>query len=212
MNFRKVGAVAFPQAQGRKVNMMPFIMGDRSSIPGEYHDYLPMIEACDVRDEIGKVGYLTFDEQFVTTGTHRRGGIHTEGWGNIGWVGGSWGDGSLNAAGWGAWGGNANGGLFIANSVPDSCELYDAKITDTVFGGAVSDEQVKGISPVRMPANTLFWLHDRTPHASLPVNNTERQFFRLVTSEVSVWFAKHSTLNRLGVAPCCKIIEIDKFQ
>ena len=43
---------------------------------------------------------------------------------------------------------------------------------------------------------------DRTPHESLPLPQSGcRQFFRLVTSEVSLWYADHSTPNPLGVQP-----------
>ena len=43
---------------------------------------------------------------------------------------------------------------------------------------------------------------DRTPHESLPLKPGQyRQYFRLVTSNVSVWYAKHSTPNPLGCTP-----------
>ncbi|PZR79399.1 MAG: hypothetical protein DI537_41105 [Stutzerimonas stutzeri] len=209
-NFRHVAPVAFPSFQPRNINMMPFIMGDASSIPADLHDYLPMIDACPIGDEAGKVGYLTIDERFVERGTHRRAGVHTEGFGSMSW--GAWGKGTEPKGDWGGggWGGQ-KGGLYIANSIDDSCILFDAKVLDTPFGGAVSDEQLVGVSHTTMPANNVFWLHDRTPHASLPCSG-ERQFFRLVTSEVSLWFAKHSTPNPLGVQPTARIVDQDKFE
>lgn len=212
MNLRHVASIAFPAFAGRSVNMMPFVMGDASSVPEELRDYLPLIDACDVSDsEIGKVGYLTIDERYIDeTGAHRRPGIHTEGFGNEGWGGGNWGRGRV---GWGGgnWGGQ-EGGLYMANSIDESCILYDTAVVDTSFGGAVTDEQVAGAASVLMPKDALFWIHDRTPHASLPVARTNRQFFRLVTSDVSLWFAKHSTPNRLGVLPNARIVEQDKFE
>jgi hypothetical protein len=48
----------------------------------------------------------------------------------------------------------------------------------------------------------------------LPLNcPTHRQFFRLVTEGVNVWYAKHSTPNPLGIVPPdnVRIIEEDKF-
>ncbi len=60
----------------------------------------------------------------------------------------------------------------------------------------------------------LCWLTDRTPHMALPVvHPTHRQFFRLVTKGVNVWYAKHSTPNPLGILPpeSVRIIEVDKF-
>ena len=55
----------------------------------------------------------------------------------------------------------------------------------------------------------------RTPHESLEVSEkTYRQFFRLVTSKVSLWYKSHSTENPLGVRPdptVTKIVVGDKF-
>jgi hypothetical protein len=195
-NIRHIASVAFPPFGGRYINMMPFVMGDDSSIPPEFHDFLPMINSCPIGNEAGKIGYLTIDERYVKNGTHRRSGIHTEGFANHSWGGGHWG---------------GSGGLYLANSVDDSCILYDANIDETPFGGAVSGEQVANARSVLMPADNVFWIHDRTPHASLPCRGS-RQFFRLVTSEVSVWFSKHSTPNRLGIQPAARIIHSDKFE
>ena len=61
-------------------------------------------------------------------------------------------------------------------------------------------------------ARELCWLTDRTPHMALPVvKGTHRQFFRLVTKGVNVWYAKHSTPNPLGIVPpeSVRIIEAD---
>merc|ERR1712107_790288 len=55
----------------------------------------------------------------------------------------------------------------------------------------------------------------RTPHESLPLKTGAfRQFFRLVTSQVSLWYADHSTPNPLGVKPdpaITKIVRGNKF-
>ena len=43
---------------------------------------------------------------------------------------------------------------------------------------------------------------NRTPHESLALpQGAYRQFFRLVTSQVSLWYKDHSTENPLGVEP-----------
>ena len=64
-------------------------------------------------------------------------------------------------------------------------------------------------------ANQMYWMTDRTPHESLPVKeDTFRQFFRLVTSRVSLWYEEHSTPNPLGVTPdpdVTKIVRGNKF-
>ena len=55
----------------------------------------------------------------------------------------------------------------------------------------------------------------RTPHESLPLETSGyRQFFRLVTSQVSLWYRDHSTPNPLGVEPDPQITRVvvgDKF-
>ena len=66
-----------------------------------------------------------------------------------------------------------------------------------------------------MDPNTMYWITDRTPHESLPLNNnTYRQYFRLVTHQVSLWFEDHSTKNPLGAVPdpiITKIVKGSKF-
>ena len=60
----------------------------------------------------------------------------------------------------------------------------------------------------------MVWITDCTPHESLPLKaETSRQYFRLVTSEVSVWYADHSTPNPLGIKPPenVKIVHGNKF-
>jgi hypothetical protein len=43
-----------------------------------------------------------------------------------------------------------------------------------------------------LKAGELCWLTDRTPHMPLPASlKTHRQFFRVVTEGVNVWYAKH---------------------
>ena len=50
-----------------------------------------------------------------------------------------------------------------------------------------------------LEAGQIYWITDRTPHESIPLEaGTERQFFRIVTSTVSYWYKDHSTENPLG--------------
>merc|ERR1712032_1600305 len=67
----------------------------------------------------------------------------------------------------------------------------------------------------KLKAGQLCWFTDRTPHESLPLpKGTKRQFFRLVTSHVDVWYADHSTANPTGVKPGerTRIIHGSKFK
>merc|ERR1719317_650071 len=53
-----------------------------------------------------------------------------------------------------------------------------------------------------MKPNHLYWLTERTPHECLPLTRrTFRQFFRVVSSDVSIWFECSSTKNPLGITP-----------
>ena len=64
--------------------------------------------------------------------------------------------------------------------------------------------------------NKLYWMTDRTPHESLPLKESQyRQFFRLVTHKVSLWYEDHSTPNPFGLMPdknITTIIKGNKFQ
>ena len=67
--------------------------------------------------------------------------------------------------------------------------------------------------PEVMKKDVIYWMTDRTPHEALPQPETGlRQFFRLVTSEVSLWFEEHSTHNSLGIKPKAEIIKVNKFK
>lgn len=72
----------------------------------------------------------------------------------------------------------------------------------------------KLINPIKMEANTIYWMTDRCPHEALPQEEAgPRQWFRFVTSKVGVWYEDHSTVNELGVTPSpnCRIVKGNKF-
>ena len=68
---------------------------------------------------------------------------------------------------------------------------------------------------IELKANKLYWLTDRTPHEGLPmIQDGWRQFFRLVSHKLGVWYEEHSTKNPVGIIPdesYTKIIEGNKF-
>ena len=75
-------------------------------------------------------------------------------------------------------------------------------------------DELESTPAVLMQPNTLYWITDRTPHESLPLTHLSyRQWFRLVTSPVDIWYSNHSTENPLGVVPGpdTKILVGDKF-
>lgn len=223
----RVGRVGFPAPRCRCVNMMPVTIGDVDSIPKTLRDYVPLLAACPVgRAEWGKVGYLTIDERTVEADgeSQRRGGVHTE---SPGFLAPAyrhvqdhapltiaWGRGTIDT--------NAetvvyNGGIYVASTVDRSCRVWNVAVDPTASRELGDVEHLRGSlgKGAELGAGELVWITDRTPHESLPLEaGTPRQFFRLVTSDVSVWFADHSTANPLGIKPgeSVRIIHGDKFK
>lgn len=188
-HFKTIGTVDFPDSKLHNVNMMPFIMDDPESLPAIIRDYWSLIKQCNV--ERNAIGYLTVRENFIiANATQSREGVHTEGWGDARW-GGSGGT---------AWGGGNNyeEGIFMASTVAATTEVWDMRIDNPKIYGDCSHLNLK--FGYKLDANELIWLTDRTPHRNVPLDRPIfRQYFRLVTEDVSVWYALHSTPNPLGV-------------
>ena len=92
MNYVKLSQIKFPKANNININMMPYIIGDKSSIPPKYNHYYDIINQCEqyLQKKKGLVGYISIMESFVEKGkSQRRGGIHVERHGNNGWGGGA---------------------------------------------------------------------------------------------------------------------------
>lgn len=197
-NTRKLQTIRFPDFTGVCVNMMPIVMGDASTLPPFLQHYLPLIESCDF--EKGTVVYLTIHESIVKEGqSQRRGGIHTEAF-NAQKTSLSWGGG-------GTWGGQK--GIYMA-STDGACRIWPVETSEVDSHGQV-------LKPQNLPkankceAHVMYWMTDQTPHEALPSQGGPRQFFRLVSSDLSVWHAKHNTPNPLGILPDCQVIQDDKF-
>ena len=124
--------------------------------------------------------------------------------------------------GWGISMRYLQGGIYMASTVENSCKLWDCQILpdhgehgDIVgsVGSFGNIEHLRNYLPEGkvMVENQMYWITDRTPHESLPLpSRTYRQWFRLVTSGVSLWFQDHSTENPLGILPDPKITKIVK--
>ena len=211
--------VRFPESRGINVNMMPFVLGSIDSLPPELHEYWPLVQACPIRGaELGQVGYITIMESDVAVGeTQRRAGLHVDGF-------------SIQSPQecttvwhrWGGWGGGHRsaeteyiGGIYMCNNVDKSACTWNASISETGANGDVEHLRELLGPGVPMQLNTLYWLTDATPHETLPMcEATHRQFFRVVTAGVSVWYEKHSTKNPLGVVPGrgVQIVNTSKFE
>lgn len=195
-NTEHVTHVTFPAPSDLNVNMMPFVIGDADSIPAPLRGYQPLIDACDIESaEHGKVGYLTVTESAVTPqGSQRRGGAHVERHPQGSWGGGGWGA--------GAFGQRRLGGLYLASNMAATTAVWDARVEVPGPGGDCSHLLSQLGDPSVLEAGELVWLTDACPHESLaPTQSGIRQFFRVVTSEVDLWFTEHSTANPLGVTP-----------
>ncbi|XP_063718863.1 uncharacterized protein LOC134845733 isoform X2 [Symsagittifera roscoffensis] len=237
-----VAKVMFPPPCGINVNMMPITIGNSSSIPKNMKQYIPLLAACPVNfGEFGECGYLTIHESTISEegSSQRRGGIHLETPGKI-WLEGNR-DPSLETSHGGVWSIQQDppltigwgrgvyddnlethyeyiGGIYMASNIADSCRVWNCKVTDPAdIVGPLGDlEHMKSVfgKGQTLDAGEMVWMTDCTPHESLPLpKGTERQYFRLVTSEVSVWYADHSTPNPLGIKPPghVKIIHGSKF-
>ena len=99
------------------------------------------------------------------------------------------------------------GGIFMASTVDNSCEIWDALVDKDTSGIVDRHGGCEHLRPLlgqgtKLKANELVWMTDRTPHEALSQTESGyRQFFRVVSSKVSHWFADHSTPNPLVPLP-----------
>jgi len=216
--FFRLRGVAFPEPKGVSINMMPFVMGDPTSLPGDLRQYSGLIDAClsDTESERGKIGFLTIQEGEVAAGmSQRRPGLHLETPG----IAMQCGRVIHVEVHWGGGDDYRQGGIFTASTVAESCRVWDVRIAapDEVVGplGEVEHSRELLGEGTFMDASTLYWMSDRTPHESMPLERAmQRQYFRLVTSSVSVWYERHSTPNPLGIVPDASVTQTlthDKF-
>ncbi|KAK3262522.1 hypothetical protein CYMTET_28630 [Cymbomonas tetramitiformis] len=215
------------------INMMPIIIGAKDSIPVSCRKYYPVLEACLKSSLVsssmeGCMGYLTIQESEVPTNTsQRRPGLHTETPGICRDRGSYFHGKSL---GWGQGWAKPRllGGIFMASTLADSCEVWEnAQVTEpTVIARHGDVEHLRAtlastreLRPRRLKANEMVWITDTTPHESLPLapcsggeKTVRRQYFRLVAGAISVWYAAHSTPNPIpSIQPEAEIIHGNKF-
>eukprot|EP00754_Rhynchopus_humris_P026054 Rhum_TRINITY_DN14987_c8_g1::Rhum_TRINITY_DN14987_c8_g1_i1::g.131700::m.131700 len=126
---------------------------------------------------------------------------------------------------WGWSRGHMDGGIYVMSNMDATCAAWnctvDVEESDDadIIGRGGDIEHLRSYLPdaarVEMKANRLYWMTDRTPHETLPAQRSGwRQWVRVVTSGVGVWFADHSTPNPKGVVPDPEITTVivgDKF-
>lgn len=230
----------FPEFSNINVNMMPFkIFKAKETLPEYLHGYLKIIKSCPIYQfdcsyiyTPDKICYLTINESIVKKGeTQRRLGVHIDRPGSISALNGGrflakqpWGDNEYSSIYWGmgSWvprncGGYPVDGIYMATNTANSCKIYDVlidkpeEITDK-HGGLdyVLSSKIKNKGYFMEP-DQLYWMTDRTPHESAPVDeDCKRQFFRLIVGKISVWYSQHNTANPL-VEPDAPIINESKF-
>ena len=190
-----------------------------------------------------KVGFLTIHESIIEEdgASQRRGGVHTETPGRI-WLNKQ--DGTLASSvkgelaimdrcpmtvAWGCghwsapWGSHYEyeGGLYMGSNVSGSTRVWGStqvRCPEDVVGPLGDLEHLRHYlgEGTTLRAGEICWMTDTTPHESLPLPaGTRRQYFRLVTNHVNVWYADHSDKNPLGVVPDpkhTKIVRGNKFE
>ena len=110
------------------------------------------------------------------------------------------------------------GGIYLATNLPGSCRVWNCGVAPEAVGPLGDIEHLRWALPgpgQLLRPGQLYWVTDRTPHESLPLQEAAtRQFFRVVTAEVSLWYRDHSTASPLGVLPdpaLTRIVAGDKF-
>lgn len=224
--------MVFPSPTGININMMPFLMGNMDTIPKEYHQYKELILSCCADSLLpGTTCFLTIQENYVESGeTHRRCGIHTDAHRNAFLnpsVLSRFSDGGYsipkfyNCGGstvynWGGFVGCQ--GIFLCSNSPNSCAAWDVGVDDDSIGDLGDCEELRDElgAATSLLANTMYWMTDRTPHESLrlPVG-AHRQFFRVVSSNVDLWYEANSTPNPLHEPPSYVLVvtenKFDRF-
>jgi hypothetical protein len=203
--FQRIGSVTFPRPRGIDINMMPLVLGDRSTWTDGCLAYEDILALCAFPQD--EVCYLSIHEAELRVGeTLRRPGIHTEATPFGAWGGGGLGRGPRGREPW-----DGKTGIYQA-STDGRCRIWDV-MTDAVSLGGSVVRKPEGDGFVMEPG-MLFWMTDRTPHESLPVEVAGwRQWFRLVSPNIAIWWAQHSTQNPTGlqVPASVQVMPGDKF-
>lgn len=234
--------VKFPEPTGININMMPVKYWNlKETLPDYLMGYKGLIQQCPVLPSFSPetyerkdhIVYLSVHESLVPVGqSQRRPGLHIERPirvdGRVLPYDTTFGSEYHNAC-WGLGYSDPDGhpvnGIFMASTVDDSCALWPVLIDEPegVTDAHGSIEHMRsyllrsGVLPVKLKANSMAWITDRTPHESLPVHSPEgreavyRQWFRLVVGPISTWYAKNNTPNPLGVLPDAPISDEDRF-
>lgn len=190
------GTVTLPDYSGVRVLMMPFHLHDpKGSLPESLQPWVKALRTMVAVSPCQKgTGYLTIDEATVQSGrTHRRPGLHVDGWAGDAGDSGVWSYGG----GWGA----REGGMVMATNILGSVayeQNFDGE--PKAYGDCEHLRSQCGESTPLVPG-VIWWLSALTVHESIPHNTTvPRQFIRISMPSNAGWPASN-TANPLGILP-----------
>ncbi|MFK8001335.1 MAG: hypothetical protein AB8H86_17200 [Polyangiales bacterium] len=194
--FRHVGSVSFPEPTGIDINMMPLKLGDASTWTKGCVAYKSILDLCEFPAD--EVCYVSIHEAQLKIGESlRRPGVHTEATPFGNWGGAEW---------------NGKSGIYQA-STDGRCRIWD-EMTDSISLYGALTREPEGTATIMEPGE-LYWMTDRTPHESLPVEvKGWRQWFRLVSPDIALWWAGDSTANPTGlkVPEDVRVMQRSKFR
>lgn len=197
-----VGRLTLPAYADIRVMMMPFKLDDiEKSISDFLDEWIPALtQLRDMSDIKSGVAYLTIDELFVEAGkTHRRPGLHVDGIGPTGDLGG-WG--GPPPGGWGA-----KGMLLVASHV--GCVAYNQEFIGWPEANGDCSKLIDQCNPeneIVLEPNVVYSFSGMTVHKPLIFENSiKRQFLRLSMPSDAPWFEGY-TQNPMGVLPTGKIL------
>jgi hypothetical protein len=181
------GLLMLPAFTGTRVMMMPFLMQEpHDSLPDSLAQYRESVaRVCALATVKSGVGYLTIDESLVRAGeTHRRPGLHVDGFGA-----------------YGGGGGYARNGMFLAAS-HEGCAGYPGLIdADPAPEGDCEHMRALVRNRQVMRAGRVYWCGPMAVHESLPmVADTRRQLLRISMPSDAPHHREY-TPNPTGVQP-----------
>lgn len=194
-DLKHLGTVQLPIFNGTRIMMMPFLLEDVTSIPGDIAQWRSFVASITAKAGAPRVGtaYLTIDEALVLPGeTQRRPGLHVDGIGPDGKEGG-----------WGGGGGWGTNGMIVAASVA-GCNVYAGDFQG--YPGPNGDcshlkDECNDKTTVLLDANQAYWLGPMTVHEVFPMKEaTKRQFVRISMPSTAPWYEGY-TENPNGIKP-----------
>lgn len=188
-----LGPVALPAFTGTRWMMMPFRMWDvQGTIPAPWwwDTIARLVELSGVSNG---VGYITIDEARVEMGeTHRRPGLHVDGVGPDGRIGG-----------WGGGGGYAASGMLVLASHA-GCVAWRGEFDGWPGPNGDCDHlepQVDDRDAIPLLRGRAYRLSPTTLHKSTMFHRpVQRQFVRLSLPSDAPWYEGY-TRNPTGVEP-----------